>query len=227
MKDGSKVLRLHHRAKDFSGQEFGHLTAIAPAHSDGKKRSWEYRCRCGQIVTKVGADVTKEVKRGGTPNCGCLTRQLMSEKLRRHGMSSHPAFAVWRSMLDRCRLPSHRAWKNYGGRGICVCQRWQDGFENFWADMGPTYQRGLSLDRRSNDGPYSPENCRWVNHKQQANNQRRNVIISTPDGDMTVAQASQKYGIGATTIFYRIAHRWPVDKLLINPDYTNRVSTIL
>ena len=173
MKDG----KLHWKNRDLTDQTFGMLTALHTTKSDGKKMRWMFRCSCGKAVEKVGAEVTKEVKRGGTPNCGCSTSRLMSEKNLRHGMSHHPAYAVWRSMLDRCRLPSHQAWHNYGGRGIAVCERWQDSFSNFWEDMGSTYQTRLTLERVNNMLGYSKENCVWATYTEQANNRRNNVPV--------------------------------------------------
>lgn len=222
MKDG----KLHHRTPDLTGQRFGALVVMSPAHSDGRKRYWEARCDCGNIVVKCGSDLKKEQKRGGTPNCGCLTKTLIGEKNTRHGMTDHPAYWVWRSMRDRCRLPSHHAWRNYGGRGIRVCERWGI-FEAFWEDMGPAYQKGLTLDRIDNDGPYSPENCRWVSMKIQSRNKRTNTHMPTPFGEMTVSEASEVFGIGVTTLLYRLAAGWPEDYLLIDPDVKNRVGESL
>src|SRR5574343_575843 len=90
---------------------------------------------------------------------GRKCRQTLSAKLTGHGMSKHPAYAVWRPMLARCGTPSHPAFKNYGARGITVCARWRKSFENFWEDMGPTYRRGLTLERTNNARGYSPANC--------------------------------------------------------------------
>lgn len=195
MKDGS----LHHRTPNLTGQTFGMLTALNPEHSDGKKRYWRYRCQCGQQCIKTGADVRKEVRRGGTPNCGCMTRALISKGNQTHGMSGHPAFAVWRSMLDRCRLPTHRAWRNYGGRGIVVCARWQASFSNFWQDMGPTYQRGLDLNRKDNDGPYAPENCEWTSRRRNCMNKRNTLSVDVP-------ALSKATGIPRSTLYYRLRH---------------------
>ena len=192
--------KLHHRTPNLTGQTFGMLTAINPEHSDGKKRYWRFRCQCGAQCVKVGSEVTKEVKRGGTPNCGCMTRQLLSKGNAKHGMSKHPAYAVWRSMLARCMRPSHRAWPNYGGRGITVCGRWCESFENFWADMGPTYQRGLDLNRRDNDGPYSPENCEWTTRRTNTTNKRNT------ERRVDVPALSAQTGIPRSTLYYRLKH---------------------
>lgn len=209
---------LHHRTPNLTGQTFGMLTALNPEHSDGKKRSWRFLCQCGTQCVKVGTDVRKEIKRGGTPNCGCSTKRLISQAHMTHGMSKHPAFAVWRSMLDRCRLPSHQAWNNYGGRGITACERWQT-FENFWSDMGPTYVRGLDLDRIDNDGPYSPENCRWTDRRTNTMNKR--VSIRAVD----VPKLSEDTGISRSTIYYRLKHGWTVDQLRRTPNFSNRSTT--
>jgi hypothetical protein len=140
-------------------------------------------------------------------------------------MSKHPAHWVWRSMIDRCRLPSHQAWHNYGGRGIPVCERWQQSFENFWVDMGPTYQPGLTIERRDNNAGYSPENCYWADRQTQARNTRVNRWIQTPDGLMTVAEAAECSGLGVTTLLYRLNHHWPTTALFVPADFTNRFST--
>ena len=195
MTDGKK----HHKFKDFTGQTFGMLTALHPEYTTGKTWVWRYRCQCAQQVVKLGKDVAKEAKRGGTPNCGCMTKQLMAKAHSTHGMSRHPAFAVWRSMLDRCGLPSHRAWANYGGRGITVCAQWQESFTNFWADMGPTYQRGLDLNRKDNDGPYSPENCEWTTRRLNALNKRNSVGVD-------IGELSRATGIPRSTLYYRLNH---------------------
>jgi hypothetical protein len=118
-------------------------------------------------------------------------------------MSKHPAYAVWRSMCDRCRLPSHQAWANYGGRGITVCERWQEAFEHFWEDMGPSYQPGLTLDRIDNEGNYTYENCRWVPYKVQALNRRGNIGVD-------LATLSQKTGIARSTLYYRFQRGLPL-----------------
>lgn len=125
-------------------------------------------------------------------------------------------------MCDRCRLPTHQAWHNYGARGIRVCDRWSHSFENFWEDMGVGYVSGLTLDREDNNGDYCKENCRWVTSLTQGNNRRGNRRIHTPWGFFTVAEASRLSGIGATTLLYRLDHCTPIARLFDKPSLTNR-----
>lgn len=216
-----KAGKPHHRAKDITGLKVGYLTATAYAGSDGKKSLWLVTCICGNTKTMPAAELTKMRKRGVLASCGCRKSESIARSRTTHGMSKHPAFAVWRSMIDRCTLPTHQAWNNYGGRGIKVCRRWKGSFESFWADMGPTYQPGLTLDRIDNNLHYTPENCRWATHSTQANNRRNNVRIN----GKTIKQLSMESGIGRSTLQYRLNRGWPLDKLLLRPDVTNRCTT--
>jgi hypothetical protein len=204
--------------KNLSGQTFGALTALSPEACNGHHVVWRFRCECGTHLLKVGVRVTQEAKRGGTPNCGCMTGALMSRKLRTHGMSKHPAYAVYSSMLARCLRPSHKAWPNYGGRGIGVCTRWLQSFEAFWEDMGPSYRHGLDLDRTDNSGPYSPENCRWVSRRVNTMNKRNSIALDIPE-------LSRATGIGKTTLYNRLKAGWPLEMLTISPDFKNRCTT--
>lgn len=215
MKDG----KLHPRTPDLTGRIFGALTTLNPEHSDGRKRYWRFLCACGRQCVKTGADVQKETKRGGTPNCGCMTGQLIGRKNTTHGMTKHPAYAVWRSMLARCTRKTHRAWKDYGGRGIVVCQKWVDSFAQFWEDMGPTYVRGLDLDREDNNGPYSPENCRWVPRRQNTMNRRISVRA------VDVPELANVTGIARSTLYYRVRRGWPLEEITKAPGPANRSTT--
>src|SRR6056300_462498 len=185
---------MHHRAKDYTGQVFGYLTAQKYQGTNGRRSVWRFLCKCGALVDRAAIDVEKYAKRGGSPSCGCMH----GAKNISHNMSKHPAYAVWRSMLDRCRLPTHQAWANYGGRGITVCKRWEK-FPEFWQDMGPAYSRGLTLDRVDNSRGYSKQNCRWVTHKVQAKNTRKALPV-----DMDKAEILT--GVSRSTLYYRWKH---------------------
>ena len=217
---------MHHRARDLSGQKLGYLTVLSYRGSDGKKSLWELQCVCGARKLMQGAEISKQQKRGIVASCGCKRRETIGARRRVHGMSRHKAFAVWRSMLDRCRLPSHQAWQHYGGRGVSVCERWQCSFSTFWADMGPTYQEGLTLERVDNMSGYSPENCRWASRKRQARNRRSNSLVDTPWGLITVAEAAERSGIGRSTLYYRVGIGLTGPELFATPD-TSRKFMIL
>ena len=142
-----------------------------------------------------------------------------------HGMSHHQAFGVWHSMKQRCMDPNHQAYHNYGARGITVCDRWVDSFENFWADMGPTWEKGLDLDRIDNNAGYSPENCHWTSRKRNCRNKRNTRMIETPYWQLPLSAAAELTGIGETSLLYRMDHGWPVESLFVMPDFRHMSTT--
>lgn len=207
---------------DLTGRRFNSLTVIRRAPNDkrGKPR-WVCKCDCGTETTYAARDL----KRGNLYSCGCQRSRRISEKNKTHGMSRHPAWAVWHSMKQRCMDPNHKAWKNYGGRGITVCGRWAESFEAFWEDMGPTYQPGLEIDRIDNNRGYEPGNCRWTTRKVNARNRRTNILVTTEYGTTTVSELAELTGIGETTLLYRIQHGWPEAALTTPPNVRNWYTT--
>jgi len=114
-----------------------------------------------------------------------------------------PLFHVWNDMLGRCRNPNNRQWKDYGGRGISVCERWTT-YRNFEADMSPR-PSGMTLDRIDNDGNYEPGNCRWATRKEQQRNQRRAVYVCIEGKQYRAIELAEKYGLKTDTIVARAA----------------------
>lgn len=213
---------MYRRARDLKGMKQNYLTAIEYAGSNGKKSLWKVRCDCGKEFIMTAGHFLE----GKQKSCGCMRGKLIEAAKGTHRHSKHPLYHVWRSMKQRCTVPTAQAWANYGGRGIRVCDRWLESFENFWADMSPTYQEGLTLDRIDVNGNYTPENCRWADYKTQARNKRKNILINTPWGRITVAEASERSGIGNTTLLYRLDHGWTEDILFTKPDLSNKSTTL-
>jgi hypothetical protein len=195
------------------GQRFGKLVVIGignPYVSPKGKRASRLRCAC---ECGKQTDVSKhDLRRGFVKSCGCVQgRQGVEHGHSRRGKQT-PEYVVWASMLTRCRNANTHAWHRYGGRGITVCERWLS-FENFYADMG---QRppGATLDRIDNDGPYSPDNCRWVSRKQQAQNTARVRMLEYDGKCMTLTAWAKHLGISQATLSGRLKRGWPLERAL-------------
>jgi len=129
----------------------------------------------------------------------------------KHGMYRTRVYKTWQQMRQRCENPNDTAYHRYGGRGIKVCDRWQD-FSNFLEDMGEPYD-WQSLDRLDNNGDYTPDNCRWATIEEQQNNIRSNRLITHEGETQTLAQWARETGIAYHVLKYRLNHGWEPPKL--------------
>jgi len=144
-----------------------------------------------------------------------------------HGMTKTPEYISWRRMKDRCFNPNSKDYPNWGGRGITVCDRWLNSFENFLADMGSRPTAKHSLDRIDNDGNYCPENCKWSTKAEQGNNRRNNKpLITIDDVTLTISYWAKKMGYGESVIYARLDRGWSDYDAVMTPVETDRLITI-
>lgn len=206
---------------DMTGQRYGRLVVLS---EQGKHPSsgvlWRCRCDCGSESVLPG----RQLRRGRTRSCGCLAREASAKRLReqtfRHGMRGTRIHGIWSGMIQRTTNPRRSNYAYYGGRGIKVCERWRT-FENFYADMGPTYADGLTLDRIDPDGDYCPENCRWANPIKQSQNRRNCAAIEWRGRSLVAAEWDRVLGLNRNTVGARLRRGWSVERALtegVEPD---------
>lgn len=206
------------------GSQFGRLVALSempprPNPSGGKSRMILCRCVCGAELPVI----LSNLRRGNTLSCGCLHRERSSQSSYRHGHSkagvTSGTYTAWVNMRERCRNENVDSFKSHGGRGIAVCDRWIDSFENFLSDMGERPSQNHSLDRIDNDGHYDPSNCRWATSTEQARNKRSNALLTYNNMTKTLVEWSEISGVKPYTLRARIVRwGWPIEKALQNFD---------
>lgn len=194
---------------DMKGKRYFDLLVLAYSHTKGGKAYWYVQCVCENKKTVRG----EHLRAGKVKSCGYLNRKKCKLNPITHGMSKTPIYTTWQAMKDRCFNTKADNYINYGGRGITVCDRWVNSFENFIIDMGPRPE-GKTLDRINNNKNYSPENCQWSTPKVQASNRRNSKIISYKGLSLTVAEWAGEIGVKVGTLYSRLYRDWPLEKAL-------------
>lgn len=204
---------------NLEGQRFGRLTAIEICgRSKSKKVLWRCSCDCGNETIVSSCHLMS----GHTKSCGCYASEraktLAKETRVTHGQRNTRLYNIWSSMIERCTLKKQKAYHNYGGRGITVCEEWKT-FENFynWA-IENGYSDELTLDRIDNDGNYCPDNCKWSTYKEQARNRRTNIYITYNEETKILRDWENYLGMKNGTLSDRINRRgWSIEKAFTTP----------
>lgn len=188
--------------KNLIGERFGKWTIIGVEYEGGKK--YKCKCDCGTVKIISPSNITSNK----TKSCGC-------SKTKEYNPKTHlKLHRVWAGMKSRCLTNTHRFYKDYGERGITICEEWND-FKPFveWA-IENGYEEGLTIDRINVDYGYSPENCRWTDWTTQANNKRNNIKVEIRGEFMTIPQIARKYNLNISTVKSRYRNGKRGDELI-------------
>ena len=190
------------------GKTYNSLTVLSTymkqVSPDRRRRYAICRCVCGNVYEGRLCQITN----GDRISCGCKRKTHINLDLNKREYSS------WYNMKERCYTIDNINYKNYGGRGIKVCDRWLNSFENFIEDMGERPE-GTSIDRIDNNGNYEPSNCKWSTQKEQMRNFRKNVYVTYKRKKVLLIELCEKHNISYSRVYNRIfTHGWDIDKAL-------------
>ena len=194
-------------AANLIGQQFGRLTVVERAGSDGYNSLWRCSCSCGAGVEVIASN--SNLRKGSTSSCGCFQRENARTQQTKHGKRGTRIYTIWRAIKQRCYDSSRPEYPNYGGRGIVMDDNWKNSFEAFYNDMGDPPTALHTIDRRDNDGPYSKENCQWKTMKEQQNNRRNNLPLLTHNGKtLSFTEWATELGVNPSTLRSRYHAGW-------------------
>lgn len=195
-----------HNINVVAGVRSERLITTGEAKIKNKHSYVEVVCDCGNVKFIKFS----HFKDGSTKSCGCLRSEFASSK---KSIENRRLYDIYYGMLSRCNNPKNIGYKNYGGRGIKVCEEWSNfkGFEKWSLNNG--YTDELSIDRRDNDGDYTPNNCRWTDKLTQANNTRSNKFIEYKGEVKTVAEWCRELGIPTARTYSRLSKGLSLDEV--------------
>ncbi len=193
------------------GKQFGRYTVISITQKRGRQH-----CNCRCICGNESVVDPYHLKHGNALSCGCLKSEITAARNTTHGLVRVPEYKVWRAIKDRCLNPKDKRHADYGGRGIVICERWRNSFENFYADMGQRPSPTHSIDRINNDGNYEPSNCRWATRSEQAHNTRVSRTVEYQGQSHNLTALARMLGLNPGTFHYFIIkHGLSVEETII------------
>lgn len=206
--------------RDLTGNRFGRWIVIEEVEpvrepSGHLRHRWLCRCDCGTVKSVKGASLIA----GRSLSCGCERAENNAKRMTKHNMYRTRLYKVWEGMKSRCDNPHNDRYKNYGGRGIDICDSWRKDFLNFyeWA-INNGYKDDLTIDRINVNGNYEPDNCKWSTPKEQANNRTNNHSITYDGKTLTIAQWADLLGINSYILYQRIVkRRWTIERAFTTP----------
>lgn len=199
------------------GQKFGRLTVIELLSERAKNGMKIYKCMCdcGNYVNVRYGNLTS----GNTKSCGCFNSECSSKRNSTHHKTHTRLYKIYYNMKTRCYNKNATRYKNYGGRGIVVCDEWLNDFHAFYDwSMNNGYKDNLTIDRIDNNKGYSPNNCRWVTNKEQSNNRRSNIVLTYNCVTKTAKQWANDLRINYYTIIGRYRRGWSTKEILFGRD---------
>jgi hypothetical protein len=209
--------------KDLTGQRFGRLTVISQGENQQHHLTWICKCDCGKQVIALGCNLLG----GKTKSCGCIRKEMLSNKQATHRLSKSSLYHIYYTMIARCCKPNSISYKDYGAKGIRVCDEWLKSFESFrdWA-FENGYVNGLSIERKNVLGNYSPDNCTWIPRSKQNGNKRNTHYVTYKGEKMCLNYLAKETGL-TRKIINRQAPKYNYDYDLMVKDYKNTHEKVL
>ena len=203
------------KARDLSGNTYGHLTVLNYDKTIKGHKYYLCKCDCGKIKSISGSHLST----GSSKSCGCKVAEKTIERNTTHSLSKTRLYHIWIGMKERCLNPNSHAFKNYGGRGIHICNEWLNDFVEFYKwSIANGYSDDLTIERIDVNGNYEPQNCTWISLSEQ-NKNKRNVIYITINGiTKSITKWADDSPVNLVTIYKRLQRGWDYETAITAPD---------
>ena len=204
------------------GTRFGRWTILQYSGYKNHNRQWLCKCDCGTEKNVSQSLLTK----GLSTSCGCYRKEYLSKLNTTHNGSNTRLYAIWNKIKDRCYKQKSKDYKNYGARGIIVCNEWLNSFESFrdWA-LQNNYKENLTIERKNVNGSYEPDNCTWITIQEQQQNKRPPISkFINKRLSKSIKELAKENNLSHTLVYKRLATGWSLEKALNTPKRKYRES---